>query len=65
VYGLNAILQTIPGDRQSPESGLKQGMGTRWNTEELTGTGNFFASFCSGNTPGFVREGTTVQVIRR
>jgi len=61
VYGLNAILQTIPGDRQSPESGLKQGMGRRWNTEELTGTGNFFASFCTGNVLRLVREGATVQ----
>jgi hypothetical protein len=56
VYGLNAILQTIPGDRQYPESALNQGMGARRNTEELTGTGNFFALFCTDNTLGFVRE---------
>ena len=65
MYGLNAILQTIPGDRQSPESGLRQGVGTRWNTEELTGTENFFASFCMDNTLGFVREGTTVQATQQ
>jgi hypothetical protein len=65
VYGLNVILQTILGDRQYPESGLKQGAGTRRNTEELTGTGNFFVSFRTGNTRGFVREGTTVQAAQR
>jgi hypothetical protein len=61
VYGLHAILQTIPGDRQYPEPGLKQGTGTRRNTEELTGAGNFFASLCTGNVLRRVREGAAVQ----
>jgi len=58
-------LANDPGDRQYPESGLTQGTGTQRNTEELTGTGNFFASLCTGNAQGFVREGMTVEATRR
>ncbi|MDR5877797.1 hypothetical protein [Caballeronia sp. LZ032] len=50
MYGLNAILQTVAGDRQYPKSRLNQGTGTQWNEEELAGTVIFFRDCAGTNT---------------